>query len=478
MISLPRHCRYPVIGVVATLSHFTAGPCLAQALISPAPLRIVGGDAIVCADRDAVLITRRAEALTNATWSFSPASAGAFVDDKGTPVRSPQGNTVRFHTPGAVGETALYGTVTITAVSPLQNTKSDTARTSIHLGGLCETSYGGEITRATIGFEQIGAGGIESTQKYAFDFFISRPVPFRRSRTIPTDPDEFFFGKRLRWWGDVRLASYPQQVTSDAVTFAKDLASSTGKLSTSQLVQSAEFTTGIELRITDVTWAVSGAPDRSRQRFALMAVGGFGAVGPFPAPGDDLPVFDVPKTANSPQAAAFSKAYPDVTSSYVAFRTKVPDRFLGNSTIGLRLYTFYAGEGATSKPIQIAPASITVAYGKNELVAPNGGRAWHVSAYYPFAFGDRADDKTLIVYLFGDVWMAKGAPNFSAPGFQLSVAKANDKPIPLTDPQVTIITEAPKPRDTYRIGVSLDLIKVWSRLTQSSANPPAAPPDK
>lgn len=80
------------------------------------------------------------------------------------------------------------------------------------------------------------------------------------------------------------------------------------------------------------------------------------------------------------------------------------------------------------------------------------------------------------IFLATSGW--RKAPNFSAPGFQLSVAKANDKPIPLTDPQVTIITEAPKPRDTYRIGVSLDLIKVWSRLTQSSANPPAAPPDK
>jgi hypothetical protein len=201
-----------------------------------------------------------------------------------------------------------------------------------------------------------------------------------------------------------------------------------------------------------------------------MVTGGVGAIGPFsPA---EVTAFETPTlskdTTMNAQFKEFDRAHPGVTSKYVAFRQQTPDRFLSHAMFGLRLYTFYAESKATARPLSRAPAFVEVQWGMNQLLSERW-KAWHAAAYYPFAFGDRADPRTILLYFFGDVWMIPGKANNVTSLYELKPAVENDKPVPLTDARVTILGVPPErtnARDTYRVGVSLDLMRVWERLTQ------------
>jgi hypothetical protein len=273
---------------------------------------------------------------------------------------------------------------------------------------------------------------------------------------------EYYFGPRARWWGDVRIGSYPQQVNSDIAKFVKDFTTNAGALKVNTLVQTAEFMTGLELRVGQLSVPREAAAESSKQRFALMAFGGLGAIGPFP-PADDPAVFTVPTDTQSPQYAAFHAAYPGVTSKYVAFVPEARRQFSHQWSAGFRLYTFYTDQTPASRPLSKAPASVEVSLGRNDLVA-SSGMVWHASAYYPFPLGDRTKADTLVIYLFGDASMRAYQTPSSAPLYLTPGVDDKNVAIPLTNKDVSIVV-APNRRDTYRVGVSIDLIRVWNKLS-------------
>ena len=316
---------------------------------------------------------------------------------------------------------------------------------------------GGDLVRATLGFEQIGASGVDGSQKFDFSVFISRP--------LPVGPADATFGPRLRWWGDVGMASYPQQVSTDVASFATGFTTAVAKLKVAQLVQTADFTTGFEIRLASLDGLFRGFAESTPERFALSAYGSYGAVGPFPLAADAPPVFIVPDSA-TPQGRAFAAANGPVASKYVAFRVNVPDRFRETLSAGLRLYTYYAD--SAGRLLEAVPAMVSIGYGRNDLVSARGHYAWHASANYPLAFGNRADPGTIVVYLFGDAWLNSGPARLYAPAYQLQPATVDGTtggaPVSASDPEVTILTVDPQPRDTYRLGVSVDLLKIWSHV--------------
>src|SRR2546428_328423 len=109
--------------------------------------------------------------------------------------------------------------------------------------GLClAQNQGGDLTTAVVGFEQAGASSARSDQKFFFDFFISRPLPFSKSNVDP-------FGPRVRWWGNVRIASYPQQINTSVAEFATTFANRVGALKVNEIAQFGEFRSGPDIRI-------------------------------------------------------------------------------------------------------------------------------------------------------------------------------------------------------------------------------------
>lgn len=440
--------------------------------------------AVVCASDSATFSAKRGKAAPEVTWTIEPSDrAGVLKPWDQTPVVNYTAPSASFGKDRNNGF-ASTGIVTLTATWIGKDTKdekktiTETATAQINLGGLCQTRYGGELARATLGFEQVGAAGTTNTQKYSLDFFISRPLPIGSAKppapvgaaqvkqvneyVPPVTDAEYYFGPRARWWGDVRIGSYPQQVNSDVAKFVKDFTTNAGALKVNTLVQTAEFMTGLEVRVGQFSGAREAAAESSKQRFALMTFVGIGAIGPFP-PADDPAVFAVPSDTQSPQYAAFHAAYPSITSRYVAFVPEAHRQFSHQWGAGFRLYTFYADQTPTSRPLSKAPASVEISLGRNDLVAPSG-MVWHASAYYPFPLGDRTKADTLVIYLFGDASMRAQQTPSIAPMYLGPGVDDKNAAIPLTNKDVSIVV-APNRRDTYRVGVSIDLIRVWNKLS-------------
>jgi hypothetical protein len=308
-----------------------------------------------------------------------------------------------------------------------------------------------EIMRAVVGFEQQGASGTDSNQNFIFDFFITRPV---------------FKAGHVRWWGDVKVGAFPQQVNTELVTFGQQFAETFGQLKVNQLAQSAGFVTGPEFMLT---------PGMTK-KFQLSLIAGAGATGPN-SPSDNVNVFQVPDTA-SPQYATYTKQFGPVPpgGKYVAFLPQSNGRFLRQWQAGLRLYSFYTG---VKNGLGGLPATVEFSIGQNELVTSSrlSGLVGHVSAMHPFSFGPAGQpDKKVILYLFGEVTNAyarsiiKDAPAPLAPALDSS-----SNPIPITNPGVYTVSVPSNRRDTYRIGVGIELVSVLNALWPPK--PAASTPD-
>lgn len=331
---------------------------------------------------------------------------------------------------------------------------------------------GGEQARVILGYQQAGASAAQSNQNWFLDFYISRPLwLFERSsgQKVP-DP-------RLRWWGNVRVASYPQQGDVPVSTFVSSFAAQFGQLRVNQLVQSAEFTTGFEYRISNVNFPFLGQSEETKQRFSLGLIAGLGATGPFD-PKSTVQTFAVPNSS-SPQFARFVQNFPQAAASqYVAFVSPDRDQFLRQYFAGFRLTTRYADKN-TEAPLIAAPASVSFTVGQNELVT--GGRfrgpVARIEAFYPLPFSDRSADRRgasalASIYLFGNAQMRLSQAKNIDP-FVLQPAPSTVNPY---DPNVAVVT-VPSNRDLYRLGIGIDFVHLLTSLkgTQNPQNPNPTP---
>lgn len=301
-----------------------------------------------------------------------------------------------------------------------------------------------EVVRALVGFEQVGASGTPSDQNFLFDLFITRPT----------------FNNYVRWWGDVKVASFPQQENTDLVTFGQQFATTFGNLKVNQMAESAEFLTGPEVIITKIP-----------KKFEVSLFAGGGASGPN-NPADNVTVFTVP-AANSAQSmgfASFVKQFtPNVpTSQYVAFMPESTDRFLREWQGGMRLYTFY---NHAQNGLGGLPASVEFSIGQNEFVTGGhlSGLVGHVAATHPFTFQTSAG-KSVTIYLFGEATTAYVRRSYSTALPLAPAVDSSGNPIPITNSGVTIVTVPGNRRDTYRIGVGMDLISVLTSLWGTSTS--------
>src|SRR5205807_5294130 len=64
----------------------------------------------------------------------------------------------------------------------------------------------GEDMRAIVGYQQAGASSSGFTQDWFLDFYISRPLFFYNNKNKPPRERDV----NWRWWGNVRVASFPQ----------------------------------------------------------------------------------------------------------------------------------------------------------------------------------------------------------------------------------------------------------------------------
>jgi hypothetical protein len=361
---------------------------------------------------------------------------------------------------------------------------------------------GGEIVRAVVGFEQIGSSGNPSNQDFSFDFFISRPVGGTRAANRPEDE---IWGKRLRWWGDVRIAGVPYTQNTSLAKLASQFTTAFGEQSVSKLAQSIEFQTGPEIRIAGTDPRSSLTDPTSRARFGLMWFAGAGATGPN-NPTDNITVYQSPVVGSS-QATTLSQVTGLPTCSgtgcptpptamtlplnqpsrviplcpasgtcmnYIALLPQTGNRFLQQWGTGLRLYTVFAD--AQSNPLGTAPATVEFSLGQNAAVTEGHLSHFvaHAAATYPFSIGPRKAD-SVVIYLFGEVTAALARPRYQDTVTLNPALDSNSTPISVSNPLVTQIPVAANRQDIYRVGVGIDLVSVWKKLTAPAPAAPAAP---
>ncbi len=313
-------------------------------------------------------------------------------------------------------------------------------------------------SRAIFGYHQAGASSANFEQDFFSDFFIMRGLGHH----------EHVYDNRFNLWGDVRIASSPQQISTPIAQFAATFAQTAGNLQVNQLALSAEYQAGLEVKITNF--------NQGNRRRMLGFIGFTGANGAFHEPAMNQPVFLVPKS-DSQKYALFKSRYPEVIAAgatQVAFVPPDRQRFYRFFGVGFRLTSF-----ELDKPYA-PPATFAWTFGQDELVTGGvmRGVVSRLDVFYPLPLGLK-DGKWKFLFLFGTVnqWWHKD-PNDTALPLELAYqtdAMGNVKtdsagkpiPVPMTDPAVYIRTVRNN-RDTYRIGAGVDLVNIINSWMHNS----------
>ncbi|MBL8177223.1 MAG: hypothetical protein JNK48_21290 [Bryobacterales bacterium] len=301
-------------------------------------------------------------------------------------------------------------------------------------------------SRAVFGLHQAGASSAPSTQNYFFDFFIMRGLGSKAK----------VHENRVNLWGNVRIASSPQQIDTPIGQFIAGFATTAGELKVNEMAQSGEFLTGLGFQLA--RWeqkvladdGVTKVPSRVR---TMELVGFWGANGSFRDPASQAKVFLTP-TAGTPQYDLFKARFPEVAKTgakHVAFVPPDRERFYRQYGFGLRVATF------EEKRKYAPPATYMVTLGQDQLITEGGYRGAVVRAdvFYPLPIGQK-DGKFEMLFLFATANMRISKPQNGTP---LVLASATGvQPYENT----VAIHVVPSARDTYRIGAGIDFVNLFN----------------
>ncbi|HYK63265.1 MAG TPA: hypothetical protein VEV85_27770 [Bryobacteraceae bacterium] len=289
--------------------------------------------------------------------------------------------------------------------------------------------------RAVIGFEQAGASATQAEQKFFFDFLIDRELKW----------------KSVSLWGNVRVSSYPQQISTPLAQF--DIASAVGQLPVNKLAETASFLTGFDIHLKRLTFPVRAGTRR------LGFIGSFGATGPF-TPEGRVALFAVPNSS-SQQYSPFTAQFPQAKgSTYVGFVPPDRNQFYRQWSTGVRVTTMYREHLGFTSP----SATYTATIGQDEAVTAGRlhGAVLKFDVFYPMPVKFTA---YRFLYLFGTAALQVKRAHNETP-FVLQPAPSD---VHGYDSSVAIIS-SPSNRDTYRIGVGLDAVGVVCTIWASKCS--------
>ncbi len=401
-----------------------------------------------------------------ADWDVSPLIAGAGV----TALNNT--NTLTYQAPYPAAGSCVQIAVTATKKG---SQESHTVYFALTTAGPAnrfdaqEPCPGSLITVAIIGFEQAGGTSARSAQKFFVDMFDSRPLPvFKR----PGSSDDPVYGPAWRWWGAIRIASYPQQIASPVGQF--NVAADFAKLPTNQLAGFGEFRAGLERRLKSFRQPFLPVAGGSSERTTLGWIAYFGGLADLNALSEHIQVFSIP-AAGTPQRQAFDNVFPTKTYPvlgapeirYVGLTGPDHPGFYWQYAAGFRLTTRYFDPDGT---MLAAPALFSATFGQNELVT-GGARRGVVGVFegfYPLPLGPRGKNANLF-YLFGRADIRLNRANLGTTPLVLSPAlDSKNNAIRPDNPMVAIIA-LPSNRDLYSIGIGLDAVEVINAIRSAAS---------
>jgi hypothetical protein len=289
--------------------------------------------------------------------------------------------------------------------------------------------------RVIVGYHQAGAASSDFAQNVINDIYTVRTL----SKNDPV------WKAKFNTWGNVRIASSPQQIEAPFITAIQGLvapgtnpnAPSPLNTPVNQLALSAEFETGLEWNMTP-NWGGK----------VLGLIGFFGATGAFQAPDKTVHLFVAP-TPGSPQYSLFQQRFPGANTTYIGIVNPDRDRFSRQWGAGFRYSRFHPGAVES-------PQTFSFTLGQDELIT--GGSFQSVVArfdgFYPLPVGG-SSGRWHFLYVFGTVSLRLSAGDDKTP----LVLQEAPTTVNAFDNTVTIVAKGSN-RDTYRIGIGADLVNL------------------
>jgi hypothetical protein len=297
---------------------------------------------------------------------------------------------------------------------------------------------------------------------------------------------------RFGFWGNVRITTTPEQLTTTGVLPANlaNLAATTG--APGNLVSSFDFLAGVEYRLFTANGTFLSLIPGIKQKTRFVLAAGTGAISPLDAT-QQAPKFSVIPAENSSQRALFEKTYgtpptrklADGTTVVPSYLGVVPldrDRFLKQWYAGIRLKTFYCerdiegGECLTFR--NTFPAIVDFMVGQSESVTggtyktteitdPKTGASrnksafvFRLDAFYPLPIREAS-----FIYFYGTAVMKIGGhpkiENFLVLEAPADSPNINDPKVYV--PPVDFLKSLQSNRDYYKIGVGINLTDFFNR---------------
>ena len=271
-----------------------------------------------------------------------------------------------------------------------------------------------------------------------------------------------------------RITSVPQAATSLANLNVQSISDGiTGNNNTTAIVQGLDVQGGAELFLIRPRqglpfWSVV---KNAKARVGVALVGGFGFTTPFSPPDKTTQEFTINSTIlkqfpNAGNVQAGATCTPPATTcpaTMIAFVDEDRTRFFRRYYTGFRFKTYFFSDrvkGECDDPrrgesceglINLFPGIVDITAGKDEAVTGGKLRNWvfRLDAVYPLPFIPS-------LHIFGGANLVF-ARNTTTPAL---VLEPPAKFLPLSDPNVFVQQVTPQNRDTYRIGLGVDLLEI------------------
>ena len=348
-------------------------------------------------------------------------------------------------------------------------------------------------SRVIVGFEQAGGSSAKSETKPLLDMFFMTPFIYDRK----TDCEAVEEAKRpaceannaqrrmlprFGFWGDVRLASTPDQIAA-AQTFPATLVNQVDKPEKAvDMVQSFDFLAGGEFRIATANGTFLSLIPGVRQKSSLYFAVGGGAISPLTTRKEAIQIFNIPETTDA-RRAEFVNRYgePPEGKKYIALTPVDRDRFLRQWYAGVRLKTYYCDDPECHRFRNSFPAIVDFMFGQNEAVTggsrtrggtpdPNNSNkligqknayVLRIDGFYPFPLKEAS-----FIYFYGTAMMKVGGG-----GAKITTPLFLDNPgttVPISDaavfmPPTNVLKLQQPDRDYYKLGVGINLTDLFNR---------------
>lgn len=333
-----------------------------------------------------------------------------------------------------------------------------------------------EAPKVIVGYEQSGANSADSSGRLYADVYYSHALRHDPNSSEPA---------RMRIFGDVRIGSSAQSASSTIGTFVTGLSGTVSSLKLNQVASVAEFLTGLEYSFPKLSqpdgarlsifgeYGAQGAlqsaelsntyafPANTTQAYQLLVAAEKSTQGPNPA--TSIPTTcvvgskpTIPGVANNCMFLEFSQQQP-----YFNQEAYLGVKSVSFLTVGKKL----------------APDVISIGFGANNSVNRNMNfNAMRIEGLVPFALPTgtgSAKPAVPMIYLFGYANLAidhshfPNVNNFIPLNASSSVIVNNQVQTSSANNTYVIYTK-PQPQEFYSIGVGVDLLDVWSKLTTQS----------